>query len=72
MKKLATLALAGLVLVSASLIFPAALAAHDVNECFRDHQDCRVNALNLDAPWYKVMLILTVCDIALGKCALGL
>jgi hypothetical protein len=72
MKKLAVLALAGLVLVSAALFFPTSLAAHDVNECYKDHQDCRVNALNLDAPWYKVMLILTVCDIALGKCALGL
>ena len=72
MKKLAVLALAGLVLVSAALIFPASLVAHDVNECYKDHQDCRVNALNLDAPWYKVMLILTVCDVALGKCALGL
>jgi len=71
MKKLAVLALAGLVLVSAALFFPTAAAAHDVNECYRDHLDCRENALELDAPWYKVMLILTVCDIALGKCALG-
>jgi len=29
-------------------------------------------ALNLDEPWYKVALMLTVCDIAFGKCALGL
>jgi hypothetical protein len=72
MKKLAVLALAGLVLVSAALFFPTLLAAHDVNECFENHQDCRENALNLDAPWYKVMLILTVCDLALGKCALAL
>jgi hypothetical protein len=72
MKKLAVLALAGLILVSAALYFPTSLAAHDINECYRDHQDCRVNALNLDAPWVKVMLILTVCDVALGKCALGL
>ena len=72
MKKLTALALAGLVLVSAALFFPASLAARDMNECYRDNQDCRVNALNLDAPWYKVMLILTVCDIALGKCALAL
>ena len=72
MKMLAVLALAGLVLVSAALFFPTSLAAHNVNECYRDHQDCRENALNLDAPWYKIMLILTVCDIALGKCALGL
>jgi hypothetical protein len=72
MKKLAVAALAGLVLVSAALYFPTSLAAHDINECYRNHQDCRVNALNMDAPWFKVMLILTVCDVALGKCALGL
>jgi hypothetical protein len=72
MKKLAVLTLAGLVLVSAALFFPTSLAARNVNECYRDHQDCRENAFNLDAPWYKVMLILTVCDVALGKCALGL
>jgi hypothetical protein len=72
MKKLAAFALAGLVLVSAALYFPTSLAAHDMNECYRNHLDCRVNALNLDAPWYKVMVILTVCDVALGKCALGL
>jgi len=72
MKKLAALTLSGLVIVSAALYFPMSLAAHDVNECYKDHLDCRVNALNLDAPWYKVMIILTVCDVALGKCALGL
>ena len=72
MKKLAVLALAGLVLVSAALFFPTAVAAHDVDDCYKDHQDCRENALNLDAPWWKVMVILTVCDIALGKCALNL
>ena len=32
MKKLAVVALAGLVLVSAALFFPTSLAAHDVNE----------------------------------------
>jgi hypothetical protein len=72
MKKLAVLALAGLVLVSVALFFPTSLAGHDVNECFQNHQDCRENALAMDAPWFKVMLILTVCDIALGKCALFL
>ena len=72
MKKLAVVALAGLVLVSAALFFPTSLAAHDVNECYKNHRDCRENALNLDAPWYKVMIILTVCDFALGKCVLAM
>jgi len=72
MKKLAVLALAGLVLVSAALFFPSAAAGRDLDECYRDHQRCRENALNLDAPWYKVTIILTVCDLALGKCILAL
>ncbi|MGZ7065293.1 MAG: hypothetical protein ACXVI6_02945 [Candidatus Aminicenantales bacterium] len=72
MKKVFLLALAGLVLLSSALVFPLALSAHDVNECYRDHQACRERALNLDAPWTKVALVLTVCDIALGKCILGL
>jgi len=69
MKKLAVVALAGLVVVSSVLFFPASAAA-DSGECFRDHMVCRENALNLDAPWYQVMLFLTLCDLALGKCIL--
>ncbi len=72
MKKLAVLALAGLVLVSAALVLPSAAAGRDIDACYRNHQECRENALNLDAPWYKVTIILTVCDLALGKCILGL
>lgn len=70
MKKLLLLALAGLVLLSSAIVFPLAVSAHDVNECYRDHQTCRERALNMDAPWTKVALTLTVCDIALGKCIL--
>ena len=72
MKKLAVLALSGLVLISAALVFPSAAVGRDIDACYRNHQECRENALNLDAPWYKVTIILTVCDLALGKCILGL
>ena len=72
MKKLACLALAGLVFVSAVLFFPTAAAGRDIEECYKDHLTCREGALNLDAPWYKVTLILTVCDLALAKCILPL
>lgn len=72
MKKLTAFALAGLVIISAALYFPMAAAAHDVDHCDKDHLVCRENALNMDAPWYKVMLVLTVCDIALGKCILNI
>ena len=72
MKKILLLALAGLVLLSSVFFFPVAVSAHDVSECYRDHQVCRERAFNLDAPWTKVALVLTVCDIALGKCILAL
>jgi hypothetical protein len=71
MKKAFVLAMAGLILVSSALFFPLAVSAHDVNECYRDHEVCRERALNMEAPWTKVALLLTVCDIALGKCILA-
>jgi hypothetical protein len=71
MKKVLLLAMAGLILVSAAIFFPVTLRAHDVAECYRDHEVCREHAMNMDAPWVKVALALTVCDIALGKCILA-
>jgi hypothetical protein len=71
MKKAILLVLAGLIFVSSALFFPLAANAHDVNECYRDHQVCRERALNMEAPWTKIALTLTVCDIALGKCILA-
>lgn len=72
MKKLAALTLAGLVLASAVLFFPATAAAIAADYCHNDYIECRENAFSLDAPWYKMAIILTVCDIALGKCLLDL
>jgi hypothetical protein len=71
MKKVFLLALAGLILFSSVLFFPLAVSAHDVNECYRDNEVCRERALDMDAHWIKVALVLTVCDIALGKCILA-
>ena len=70
MKKMIPLALVGLMLLSAPLLVPTAASARDVNECYNNHQACRERALNMDAPWTKVALLLTVCDVALGKCIL--
>jgi hypothetical protein len=67
MKKLAIMALAGLVLVTA-----AAPAVNNQTDCNRNHVKCREYALNVDEPWYKVMVLLTACDIAFGKCTLGI
>jgi len=67
MKKLVIVALLGLVLVTA-----AAPAVNNQTDCNRNHVKCREYTLNLDEPWYKVMVLLTACDIAFGKCMLGL
>ncbi|MCX6573700.1 MAG: hypothetical protein NTX99_06880 [Candidatus Aminicenantes bacterium] len=72
MRKLAILALAGLVLVTAAASFAAAPALNNQTDCNTNHMKCREYTLNVDEPWYKVMVLLTVCDIAFGKCALGI
>ncbi|MBP1661244.1 MAG: hypothetical protein H6P95_2436 [Candidatus Aminicenantes bacterium] len=67
MRKLAILALAGLVLATA-----AAPAVNNQTDCNTNHMKCREYTFNLDEPWYKVAVMLTACDIAFGKCMLGL
>jgi hypothetical protein len=67
MKKLVIVALAGLVLVTS-----AVPAVNNQTNCNTNHVKCRAYALNVDEPWYKVMVLLTACDIAFGKCTLGL
>jgi hypothetical protein len=71
MKKLAVLTLTGLVLAGAALTFSMAPDVNDQAQCNRNHLLCREYALDHDAPWYKVMILLTTCDIAFGKCSLG-
>jgi len=72
MRKLAILALAGLVFVAAGVTFAAAPDLNDQTDCNNNHMKCREYTLNLDEPWYKVMVLLTACDIAFGKCMLGI
>ncbi len=72
MKKMAILALAGLVLLTASASSVAAPAVNNQSDCNSNYTKCREYTFSLDAPWYKVMVLLTVCDLAFGKCALGL
>ncbi|MGB8959036.1 MAG: hypothetical protein WCC00_08515 [Candidatus Aminicenantales bacterium] len=71
MKKLAILALAGLVLFAAGASFAAAPGLNNQTDCNSNHHKCREYTLNLDAPWYKVMVLLTACDFAFGKCMMG-
>ncbi|MFO7732884.1 MAG: hypothetical protein R6X21_04460 [Candidatus Aminicenantes bacterium] len=72
MKKLIVAVLAGLILLSAVLIFPPSASAEEVGGCFQEHVTCREHALNMDAAWYQVTLFLTLCDLALVKCILHL
>ncbi len=72
MRKLAILALAGLIFVTAAVPFVAARDLNDQTECNINHMKCREYTLNMDAPWYKVMVLLTACDIAFGKCMMGI
>jgi hypothetical protein len=72
MKKLAILALAGMVLLAVGVSYAAAPALNNQTDCNTNYTKCREFTLNLDAPWYKVMVLLTACDIAFGKCMLGL
>ena len=66
-KRLAILALVGLVFVTT-----AAPAVNKQAQCNANHQSCREYTLNLDEPWYKVAVMLTACDIAFGKCIMGI
>jgi len=72
MRKLAILALAGLILVTAGATFADARELNDQTDCNTNHMKCREYTLNLDAPWYKVAVLLTACDLAFGKCMLGI
>ncbi len=72
MKKLAILALTGLVLASAAVSFAAVLPPlNNQTDCNTNHQKCREYTLGMDAPWWKVAVILTACDVAFGKCMLS-
>ncbi len=72
MKKSLLWALAGLILFSSVLFYPMAASAHDVNECYSNHQACRERAFAMAGSWAKIALYLTVCDLALGKCILAM
>jgi len=70
MKKAVALALAGLVVFSAVWFFPRAAEARDSAECYRNYGTCRNNAFGMDVGWVRMTLLLTVCDVGLGRCLL--
>ena len=72
MKKLAILALAGLIILTSAAPYASAAVLNDQRDCNNNHMSCREYCLNMDAPWYKMMVLLTACDIAFGKCMLSI
>ena len=70
MKKFVALALAGLVMLSVVWFFPQAAEARDSADCYRNYGTCRNSAFGMDVGWVRMTLVLTVCDIGLGRCLL--
>lgn len=70
MKQKVGLALLAL-LVVALLVLPFLVAAQSHSDyCYDEWERCRERAFEADVGWFKMALMLTVCDIALGKCLL--
>ena len=70
MKRAVALALVGLCLLSSFLFFPQAAQGRIMDGCFGNWNRCRVNAFNMDVSWVRMTLVMTVCDIGLGRCIL--
>lgn len=70
MNKVVALALAGLVIVSVVFFFPQAAEARDAAACYGNYGTCRTNAFGLNMGWVRTALLLTVCDVGLGRCLL--
>jgi hypothetical protein len=71
MKKAIVLTLAAVFFLSAFLPLPGA-APDDTaaDKCHDSWEACRDRSLNSDDGWFRVAVMLTVCDLALGKCLL--
>jgi hypothetical protein len=67
MKKAISLVLVSLLLFSSILFFPQKANAK-AQVCYDESGVCRQNALNSDNGWIKMTLMLTWCDIVLGRC----
>jgi hypothetical protein len=73
MKKAIALALATALLLSVALYFPKSAEAQIRSAgCYREWNACRTGAFEQDVSWWKLALILTVCDLGLGRCLLAL
>ncbi len=72
MKKAIALTLAVVIVVSAILFFPrASAAALPAYACWDNWDVCRVRSFQADEGIIRTTVMLTVCDVGLGKCLLG-
>jgi len=69
-KKVIAIALAGICLLSLVAVLSQAVQGQDrgVDRCFNNYDRCRTKAFNMDVGWVKMSLVLTTCDLALGRC----
>ncbi len=73
MKKAIALTLAVISVFSAILFFPkVSAAALPAGACYDNWEVCRMRAFQADEGTLRTTVILTVCDVGLGKCLLGL
>jgi hypothetical protein len=71
MKKAIALTLAVVFFVSVFLFFPRPSAANTpADDCYDSYEVCRNRALESDQGWFRTAIMLTTCDLALGKCIL--
>ncbi len=67
MKKAVALTLAAALFLGVFLFLPRASFA-DADDCYDYWERCRARAFEADVGWVKTTLMLTMCDIALGRC----
>ena len=72
MKKVFVLTLAVALVLSAALFFPSLTeGALPAGTCYDNWDVCRARALQSDEGVMRTTIMLTVCDLGLGKCLLG-
>lgn len=58
-------------LVVGLLVLPFLVAAQSHSDyCYDEWERCRERAFEANVGWFKTTLMLTLCDLALGKCLL--
>lgn len=70
MKKAIALALAAGFVLSFFVLFVPQAVSHDADYCYDNWERCRNRAFESDEGWFRKAIMLTVCDLALGKCLL--